>query len=146
MPPQRCPGAAAAPCSLCKHYCPVRAMCGGAEATPGPSASSTKPLYGESSEQGFDRYLTDVNCFLANGRGAAAAALRRRWGGCPLAAHPPWGCSRPGSPRHRAATALQSPPLQINHRVMLMSVFYAVGRMTEYSRELKQCSCLTKMA
>lgn len=47
-------------------------------------------------------------------------------------------------PQHRTATALQRPSLQIGHRVMLMSVFYALGRMTKCSRELKQCSCLEK--
>lgn len=98
LPPQPCPCVAVAAWPLSTHYCLVGAMPWGAEATPGPSAASTKPLYGDPSEQGFARYLTDVSCSLASSGGAVAAALRRRWGGCPLAARPPWGCSRPGSP------------------------------------------------
>lgn len=45
-----------------------------------------------------------------------------------------------------AATALHIPPLQIGHRIMLLSVFYVLGSMTKYSRELKRCSCLEKIA
>lgn len=88
LAPQRCSGAAAAARPLSERYGRIRAMCGGAEATPGPPTASTKPLCGESSEQGFGRYLTDVSRSWGNGGGAAesgaAAAPRRRWGARPM--------------------------------------------------------------